>query len=153
MAQATEWTLGVEGLRELQRTLRKVDPEAKKALTKAGRTAGNIVRDHARRKTAPRRSGRLAKGVQTFVSGASVNVGTGKRQEYAGPINFGWPARSMSAALAGSSSRYWSNVGKKGVRGIEASHFLEEAVHDKWPDVKEAYENGVRAVIQSVSTD
>ena len=149
--QRTDWTMDVEGLRDLRKVLRKANPEAAKALQRAGRTAGNIVRDQAR-SDAPRQSGALAKKVRTFVSGASVEVGVPRNVPKAGPINFGWPAASMSRALAGSSSRYWANVGKKGVRGIEGSHFLEGAVHEKWPAVKRTYEEGVRAVLDSLDT-
>lgn len=142
----------VEGLRELRRELRKAGPEGRKAVTRAARTAGRIVRDEAR-SDAPKRSGRLAKSVKNTASQSRATVTAGgAKAPHAGPVNFGWPARSMSAALAGSSSPYWAAVGRKGVRGIKATHFLEDAVSARWDDVARTYEEEVRRVIAALAS-
>ena len=93
---ATAPTVKVEGLKELLATMRKagVDmADMKRANQSAGRTVASWAGV-----TAPRRSGALGMSVRPAnqVGRARVMAG-GSSVPYAGPIHWGWPARSISA--------------------------------------------------------
>lgn len=87
----------VEGLRELQRELRRAgNTELPKQVRKAAKDAAQIVADDAARR-APRRSGRLAASIKASASqsSAKVKAGTASRVPYAGPIHYGWRKRNI----------------------------------------------------------
>lgn len=98
MARSRNNSIKVEGLKELQREIRRIeDTELKKTLRDSNKSAAQIVADEAQN-TVPRRSGRLAgtikaKGGQRD---GSVKAGTGSRVPYAAPIHFGWRARNIT---------------------------------------------------------
>ena len=88
----------IEGLRQLQRALNKLDDDTKMAMKPTHQAAAEIVATDAARK-APRRSGRLSRSVKASAvkTGGRVRVGYGGGAPslYAGPIHFGWPARRI----------------------------------------------------------
>lgn len=88
----------IEGLRELQKEIRRLeDQDLKKALRTANKDAAQIVADEAQN-TVPRRSGRLAASIKAKGGqrDATVKAGTGSRVPYAAPIHFGWRARNIT---------------------------------------------------------
>lgn len=120
----------VEGLKELQRDLRRAqNKDTAKAIREAGKAAAKIVADDASSK-APRVSGRLAGSIkpQAQSTSARVKAGSASRVPYAGPIHFGW-----------------------GRRNIEPNPFLYDALGDKWAEVYEAYEENLESISKSLS--
>lgn len=90
-------SLKVEGLRELQREIRRLqDADLKQGLRAANRRAAAIVKDAA---DPPRRTGRLARsvGVVAGLKDAVVKAGSASVVPYAGPVHYGWPARHIKA--------------------------------------------------------
>lgn len=89
---------GVQGLREVQRQLRKLGDDTKTAMKPTHLEAAEIVADAARKIT-PVRSGRLRRSVKgsAVMTGGRVRIGYGGGAPslYAGPIHFGWPARRI----------------------------------------------------------
>jgi hypothetical protein len=74
--------------RRLDKQLKKANKEAiEKALVPAVRAG------------APKRSGRLAGSVRALATAqkAQLAVGSNVKVPYAGPINFGWPARNIAS--------------------------------------------------------
>lgn len=94
-------TIQIEGLRELRDALRRATDERR--LDKELVTAGTKWLDRGlipdMKKRAPVRSGRLRDSIRSSRSARAVRllVGTEVRVPYAGPINFGWPARNIAA--------------------------------------------------------
>lgn len=89
----------VDGLKELQRDIRKAqDKELGKKLRAANKKAADVVKDRAKPE-APVQSGRLAKSVTSKAGqrDAHVKAGTAARVPYAGAIHFGWPRRGIKA--------------------------------------------------------
>lgn len=90
----------VEGLRELQRDLRRVDTGLPRELRQAGLAAAEVVAQQAR-VLVPVRSGRLQRTIKARAQqrGASVKAGTAKTVPYAGVTEFGGavPAGSGTA--------------------------------------------------------
>ena len=88
----------IEGLRELQRALRKLGDDTKTAMKPTHQEAADIVAEAARGKT-PVRTGRLRRSVKgsAVMSGGRVRIGYGGGAPslYAGPIHFGWPSRAI----------------------------------------------------------
>lgn len=88
----------VEGLRELQRDLRKLGDATKMEMKATHLEAANIVADDAAKK-APVRTGRLRASIKgsAVMTGGRVRIGYGggPASLYAGPIHFGWPARRI----------------------------------------------------------
>jgi len=121
----------VEGLKDLQRALRKAkDKDTAKEIRKANKAAGQIVADEAKT-VAPVASGKLAKsiGSQGGPSAAFVKAGTAKGVQYAGPIHFGWAAR-----------------------GIPARPFIYEAYDKRQDEVRAAYEKQLNKITEDLST-
>jgi len=90
-------TLKIEGLREVQRDLRRLGDATKNEMKETHREAGAVVARVAKT-LAPVRTGRLS---STIISSPTqrqgrVRVGRGQSIPYAGPIHFGWPARRIS---------------------------------------------------------
>lgn len=89
----------VTGLNEFIRALRKTESRADKEMSKAAQKWLEQTLVPEVRRRAPRRTGRLAGSVRAIrrVGSAILAVGTEVRVPYAGPINFGWPARNIKA--------------------------------------------------------
>lgn len=86
----------VEGLKELQRALRRAkDEDLKKALKSSNKAAAQDVADEAQN-IVPVKSGKLLESIKAGVELKSgyVKAGSG-RVEYAGPIHFGWRSRNI----------------------------------------------------------
>lgn len=85
----------IEGLRELQRGLRRIDKELTNELKKANKDAGEAVVEAARPE-APELTGKLKGSLRAAnkVREAEVRLG-GAKVPWAGPIHFGWPARNI----------------------------------------------------------
>lgn len=88
----------IEGLREIQRDLRRLGDDTKMAMKPTHQQAADIIAEGARRR-APVRSGRLRKSIKgtAVMTGGRVRIGYGGGEPslYAGPIHFGWPARRI----------------------------------------------------------
>lgn len=89
---------GIDGLREIQRDMRRLGDDTKTAMKPTHQQAADIVAEGARRR-APVRSGRLRKSIKgtAVMTGGRVRIGYGGGEPslYAGPIHFGWPARRI----------------------------------------------------------
>lgn len=87
--------LQVQGLREVQRTLRRLEEDTtdlKDAHASAASTVANAAAARA-----PKRTGRLANSVRgnRAAGKAEVKAG-GAAVPYAGPVHWGWPAHHMT---------------------------------------------------------
>ena len=121
----------VDGLKELQKEIRKTeDVELKKSLRLANKEAAQVVADQAKVEV-PRRSGRLARsiGTQASQTSAFVKAGTAARVPYAGPIHFGWPKRN-----------------------IRPQPFLYEALDKRIGEVRRAYEKNLGKITKDLSS-
>lgn len=121
----------VDGLKELQKEIRKTeDVELKKRLRLANKEAAQVVADQAKVEV-PRRSGRLARsiGTQATQTSAFVKAGTAARVPYAGPIHFGWPKRN-----------------------IRPQPFLYEAMDKRIGEVRKAYEKNLEKLGKGLSS-
>lgn len=121
----------VDGLKELQKEIRKTeDVELKKRLRLANKEAAQVVADQAKVEV-PRRSGRLARsiGTQATQTSAFVKAGTAARVPYAGPIHFGWPKRN-----------------------IRPQPFLYEAMDKRIGEVRKAYEKNLGKITKDLSS-
>lgn len=95
MAAKTSQTVRVDGLRRLGRDLRRIGPEAIENLKRANAAAAALVASAASSR-APRRTGRLASSVRGNRAANRAVVSAGSAAlPYAGPIHYGWPARSI----------------------------------------------------------
>jgi hypothetical protein len=122
-----------EGLAELQAALRRVKGKLDK---KAVREAGKLI---VRAEVVPPvrggapvgPTGNLGRSVRAAFSASRVQllVGTEKRVPYAGPINFGWAARGISAQ-----EFIYSGI-DRAMAGVERGYvdFLDGAVRDVAP--------------------
>jgi phage gpG-like protein len=73
MPRPGEITVHVDGIREMQRELRRVDPEIARELRPALKTAADVALPAARA-LAPRRTGRLAASLRASVSGSTARI-------------------------------------------------------------------------------
>lgn len=76
----------VEGLREFQRDLKRLEPETAKLLRADIRAVGGRVAAEAQA-AAPRRSGAYARSIRPYVTVRGVSVGS--RLPYAGVVHWG----------------------------------------------------------------
>lgn len=118
--------VGIRGLKEVNRALRKLGDATKTEMKETHREAGNIVA-RAAKPLAPVRTGRLA---STIVSAPTqrqgrVRVGRGQSIPYAGPIHFGWPARR-----------------------IAPQPFIYEALDNRARDVHKVYERRINELVK-----
>lgn len=93
----------VEGLRELQRDLRRAgDKDLQRELRKAGKEAGESAKDDARTFLARNHSisGRLERsvGIQVSQSGVRIKMGT-PSMDYHGPFAGGWRSKAPRPVL------------------------------------------------------
>lgn len=84
----------VQGLKLLQRNLRKYDKDMAKQLRVANKRAAQVIADEAERQ-APVNSGALAKSVKAGATQTSgfVKAGSASRVPYANPVHWGWQNR------------------------------------------------------------
>lgn len=86
----------IDGLREVQRDLRKLGDDTKTELKSTHLAAAEIVVMGAKRYV-PYRTGRLAESIRALATNTSGRVRAGSAKvPYAGPIHFGWPARRIA---------------------------------------------------------
>lgn len=87
--------LEIDGLREVQRDLRKLSTATRKELKLTHQKAAEIVVAESKRYV-PMRTGALANSIRAAATqtGGRVRVGSAA-VPYAGPIHFGWPARRI----------------------------------------------------------
>lgn len=129
---AKDPTIRIEGLKELQRDLRKAqDKDSKKLLRKANKTAAEVVALRAAQKEAPRKSGRLRKsiGARAGQTSSKVKAGTASRVPYAGAIHFGWPRRN-----------------------IRPNRFLNRALWRTRDQVRDAYSEALEVLAKALSS-
>ena len=97
VARGPKFQIQAEGLRDIAAALADAPARMDKELRQANKRAmEKAVVPHVQR-GAPRRSGNLAKSVRGLATAkrAQLAVGTPSKVPYAGPINFGWPARNI----------------------------------------------------------
>lgn len=89
-------TVTIDGLNQLRRALKSLDPEAKEGFKQAGFASANIVADTART-LVPVITGNLRDTIRAALieSGGKVRAGV-KAVPYAGPIHFGWGRRNIT---------------------------------------------------------
>jgi len=89
----------IHGLNELRNAIKKLPGRMDIEMAKAGQDWLDRTLVPAIRRRAPRRTGRLAGSVRALrkIRAVTLAVGTEVRVPYAGPINFGWPARNIRA--------------------------------------------------------
>lgn len=86
----------IDGLREVQRDLRRLGDDTKSEMKETHRQAAEIVVRGAIR-LVPKRTGRLALSIKALATQSSGRVRAGSASvPYAGPIHFGWPARKIA---------------------------------------------------------
>jgi hypothetical protein len=117
--------LQIDGLREVQRDLKKLNTAFREDMKDTHFTAGAIIASAAK-PLAPVLTGRLS---STIVSSPTkyqgrVRIGRGAQVPYAGPIHFGWPARR-----------------------IAPQPFVYEALDARRGEVKQAYEKKISQLI------
>lgn len=97
VARAPSYKVETEELADFLRDTARLPGRVDKRVKKANKTAIKKAVVPPVRRGAPRRSGRLAKSVRALATAkrAQLAVGTNVRVPYAGPINFGWPARNI----------------------------------------------------------
>jgi hypothetical protein len=117
-------TVQVRGARELRRAIRQAqDKDLKKELSRAHKSAADIVANEAKR-IVPRRSGRLQGSIRPGGTQTSGVVRAGKAAvPYAGVIHFGWPRRN-----------------------IRPNTFLYDAADARVDEVVAQYEEAIRAI-------
>jgi HK97 gp10 family phage protein len=85
----------IDGLKELQRDLKKLGDDAKNDMKPAHMKAAELVVMGAKRYV-PYRTGRLLESLRPFARQKAGVVRAGSASvPYAGPIHFGWPARRI----------------------------------------------------------
>ena len=85
----------IDGLREVQRELRRLGGDARSDMKPAHKKAADLVAAETRPK-APVRTGQLQATIRSFARQNAGVVRAGiKAVPYAGPIIFGWPARHI----------------------------------------------------------
>jgi len=114
---------------KLQKALKEVGPEMVAELKEGNKALGEIVAERARQ-IVPVRTGALQKTIKATKSagGARVNAGTPSltsKVPYAGPIHWGWPARS-----------------------IESQPFLSDALDEVKDEVIEAYNDMISDLLK-----
>lgn len=126
MSDETLARVDVQNLRELRKALRTLeDKQLQKDLRMAHKRAADMARD-ASREEAPKRTGALSRTLASRANQnrASVKAG-GAKVLYAGPIHFGWPARS-----------------------IQPNKFIYRAVSLRQTQIIEAYEAEVGSLLK-----
>lgn len=95
LGPSTVGKLEIDGLREVQRDLRKLSTATRKELKLTHQKAAEIVVAESKRYV-PMRTGALANSIRAAATqiGGRVRVGSAA-VPYAGPIHFGWPARRI----------------------------------------------------------
>ena len=85
----------IEGLREVQKALNKFSDATRKEMKSTHLQAAEIVVGASKR-FVPIKTGALAQSIRAsaVMTGGRVRVGSAS-VPYAGPIHFGWPARSI----------------------------------------------------------
>ena len=90
-------TVRIDGLRELNRSLKRVSTEYPKEQRSIHKKVAEPVARTAEVR-APRRSGNLAASIRPQGTQREGRVAAGKKAvPYAGPIHYGWPARNIKA--------------------------------------------------------
>ena len=133
MAFEAEWKVQIKGAKELRKIAKDVaGKEGQAALRKANKDAGLIVADEAKNSAVPVKSGDLQASIKpaSTIKSALVRAGGTKAVPYAGPAEFGWPARNIAGAK-----------------------FLQTAVHNEFQQVREFYERAIERVAQMLSTN
>ena len=116
----------VRGARELRRTLRKAGADMQQ-VKNLHAEIGGIVAGAARPAT-PHRSGRLAGTVRSSGTQTASIVRAGRASvPYAGPIQWGWPARN-----------------------IEPQPWLTDAAHETEPRWFAAFDAGIERILASI---
>jgi hypothetical protein len=119
----------VEGLNELARTLRRMDAELPKALTRIHKHIAEGLVAPARSRVRSR-TGRLAASIKPAGTARSASLKAGGTQAvpYAGPIHFGWSKR-----------------------GIVGNPFLSDVVEAAEPSLEAIYTSELASFLDSVS--
>lgn len=86
----------VEGLREFQRDLRRLEPETAKLLRADIKAAAELAATEARA-DAPRRTGRYAASIKTYVTQKGASIGS--RLPQAGVLHFGGTIRPRGVPI------------------------------------------------------
>jgi len=121
----------VQGVKILQRRLKRMDDGTVKELKRVYFLSADIVRRNAEPRI-PVRSGRLKGSLRTTATtrGGYVRAGSKARVPYAGPIHFGWPNRP--------------NINKEWFGGpIRPNPFLYSALDARREEVIDAFYTGV----------
>lgn len=113
---ASKGAVRVEGVRELQTALRRVEAGAQDMTAAHRAVAARLVPGIAVR--TPRRSGRLAASWRPGATKGRARITSTER--YAGPIEYGWPAR-----------------------GIEPARMVRDTVEASADEIRQAYETEI----------
>ena len=125
----TGFEVRVEGLRELNKSLRKVGGDYPKELKAIHKDVAEIVAQRAETR-APRLTGRLISSIRPQGALRYGRVAAGRKSvPYAGPIHWGWAGH-----------------------GIEPQPFLVEALHEKQPEVMLVWKDKTDRFIDRVWT-
>lgn len=85
----------VQGLKNLQRNLRKYDKDMAKQLRVANKRAAEVIADEAKKNAPVGATGALQKSVKPGATQTSgfVKAGSASRVPYANPVHWGWQNR------------------------------------------------------------
>lgn len=86
----------IEGLRDLVKNLRQIDPDLPKEIRQINYDAAGIVTSVAKG-LVPHRTGRLQDSIRTLATQRGGQVAAGQASvPYAGPVHFGWLRRHIT---------------------------------------------------------
>jgi hypothetical protein len=131
----------VQGVKVIQRQLRRMDDGTVQELKRVYFLSANLVAKYAEPRI-PRRTGNLASTMRVTASkaGGWVKLGGKRTAPYAGPIHFGWPNRP--------------NLAKDWYGGpIRPNPFLYSALDERREEVNEAFYRGIMKVARKAGLD
>ena len=88
-------TVRLDGLRQLQRQLKKIETDLPKQMKAVAKSAANIVADEARAMS-PYKTGRLSGTVKTGATAKGAYMKVGGKLPYSKVIMFGWPRHNIT---------------------------------------------------------
>lgn len=136
---AQQARIQVEGLKRLQRALKKAGADDLLAMLKEANTEAALSVESAARPNVPTRTGRLVGSLRSSGTARAGVVRIGKaRVPYAGPVMFGWPSRPDKG-------RRW--------RGgpIKPNPFLYDALDRRRAEVEALYLQRIERLADSIA--
>lgn len=144
----------IEGLKELRRELRKIDPALNKEIGNINRRVVNTyvvpaARRLAQQRTNPRAGRRVIDSIRGIASQTRAQiVGGGARAPEFFGHNYGSMQRRMTGVPKGHTTQFPVRAPRRG-RGTEG-YIFEPAVRQSLPQIMDAYEQMLDGLIRSL---